>query len=71
MEYIKLFVVVFFVLAFIVALMAIGVMRGRKPIAGSCGGLNNAMRSDDGKCVTCGTQIDTQAADTIRNKLES
>ncbi len=71
MEYIKLFIIVFFVLAFIVALMAVGVMRGRKPIAGSCGGLNNAMRSDDGKCMTCGTQIDTKSSDILRKKLES
>ena len=70
MEYIKLFTVVFFVSVFIVCLMAIGVMRGRKPIAGSCGGLNNAMRSDDGKCLTCGTQIDMESADSIRKKLD-
>lgn len=71
MEYIKLFIVVFLVLSGVVGLMAVGVMRGRKPIGGSCGGLNNAMRSDTGKCLTCGTQIDETASDAIRKKLES
>ena len=71
MEYIILFVIVFLVLSTVVGLMAIGVMRGRKPIGGSCGGLNNAMRSDTGKCLTCGTQIDKTASDAIRKKLES
>lgn len=71
MEYITLFLIVFFVLAGVVGLMAVGVMRGRKPIAGSCGGLNNAMRSDDGKCLTCGTKIDVASSDAVRNKLDS
>ncbi|MDR0234524.1 MAG: (Na+)-NQR maturation NqrM [Zoogloeaceae bacterium] len=33
-----LFLVTFGVIAFLVLIMAIGVMFGRKPIAGSCGG---------------------------------
>ena len=32
----------------VIAAMAIGVMNGRKPISGSCGGLNG------GRCELCG-----------------
>lgn len=35
------FIVVFVVMSITVAIMAIGVMCGREPIKGSCGGLNN------------------------------
>ena len=46
-----------FVLAFIfmliaVAAMAVGVINGRAPIAGTCGGLNNM--GDGGACELCG-----------------
>ena len=46
-----------FVLAFIfmlvaVAAMAIGVINGRPPIAGTCGGLNNM--GESGACEICG-----------------
>ena len=46
------FILAFFVLLSIVAMMSIGVMRGRAPIAGSCGGLN-AMGVEGG-CEICG-----------------
>ena len=36
---------------FSAGLMAIGVMMGKKPLKGSCGGLNNIM---DEKCSFCG-----------------
>lgn len=36
----------------VVLIMAIGVMRGRAPISGSCGGLNNL--GVDGACEICG-----------------
>jgi hypothetical protein len=38
----------FAVLLAVIAAMAIGVMNGRKPISGSCGGLNG------GGCELCG-----------------
>ncbi|MGB1361442.1 MAG: (Na+)-NQR maturation NqrM, partial [Alphaproteobacteria bacterium] len=66
MEYLKLLGIVFVILTVIVVIMSIGVIRGRKPIAGSCGGLNNAMQSEDGKCLTCGTQIDKESSDKLR-----
>lgn len=41
----------FFMLA-VIAAMAIGVLFGRKPIAGSCGGLNAL--GMNGECKVCG-----------------
>jgi len=46
------FLFAFVFLLIIVAAMSIGVMRGRAPIAGSCGGLNNL--GVDGACEICG-----------------
>ena len=42
----------FIVLALIVAAMAIGVIMGRAPIKGTCGGLNNG--TADSGCSLCG-----------------
>lgn len=36
----ELFLVVFFVMLLLIAIMSIGVIMGRKPIAGSCGGMS-------------------------------
>jgi len=46
------FVMSFVILLAVVAAMSIGVIRGRAPIAGSCGGLNNL--GVDGACEICG-----------------
>lgn len=46
------FILSFIILTAVVAGMAVGVMRGRAPIAGSCGGLNNL--GVDGACEICG-----------------
>ena len=46
------FLLSFIVLLTVVAGMAIGVMKGRAPISGSCGGLNNL--GVDGACEICG-----------------
>lgn len=45
-------IVTFLFIAAIVGLMSIGVLMGRKPVQGSCGGLNNI----DGmaECELCG-----------------
>lgn len=48
----SLFPIVFLIMLLLVAAMAIGVMFGRKPIAGTCGGLN--MMGEDGVCELCG-----------------
>lgn len=50
---IGLFLTVFGVFAFLVAIMAVGVIMGRRPISGSCGGIGriNGEKSD---CAICG-----------------
>jgi uncharacterized protein len=49
-----LFIVSFIVLLSVVCLMAIGVIFGRKPIAGSCGGVGTALGEADYVCELCG-----------------
>ena len=44
--------VTFIVLALIVAMMSVGVLMGRKPVQGSCGGLNKI--DGMGDCEICG-----------------
>lgn len=49
----SLFIISFVVILLVVVGMAVGVMNGREPIKGSCGGLNRlGMR--DGECPICG-----------------
>lgn len=50
------FLVVFLIMLGLVAAMSIGVIMGRKPIAGTCGGLN--MMGADGACEICGGDPD-------------
>lgn len=47
-----IFIVTFFAFAIIVAAMAVGVMAGRAPISGSCGGVGKL--GIDQKCDLCG-----------------
>ncbi len=46
------FLLSFVILLAVVAGMAVGVMKGRAPISGTCGGLNNI--GVDGACEICG-----------------
>ncbi len=48
-----LFLTVFGVFLFLVAIMAIGVMMGRRPISGSCGGIGR-VNGEDSECAICG-----------------
>lgn len=48
------FLIAFFVLLFIMTIMAVGVLMGRKPISGSCGGVGAALGKDDYVCELCG-----------------
>lgn len=43
----------FVLLALVMAAMAVGVMFRRQPLKGSCGGLNNAMGTNE-SCAFCG-----------------
>lgn len=70
------FFMTFLVFLLVIVIMAVGVMRGRPPIAGSCGGLG-AM-GVDGACEICGGNPDkceaADGADTkrvITNALEA
>ncbi|UTW08405.1 (Na+)-NQR maturation NqrM [Pseudomonas benzenivorans] len=47
-----IFVVVFLTMLLVVGLMAVGVIMGRKPIAGSCGGIANL--GIEKECSICG-----------------
>ncbi|WP_461481417.1 (Na+)-NQR maturation NqrM [Porticoccus sp.] len=44
----------FVLLLLIVVGMAIGVIMGRKPLKGSCGGVGNALGEKDYSCPLCG-----------------
>jgi hypothetical protein len=48
-----LFIISFVVIVLVVVGMAVGVMNGREPIKGSCGGLNR-LGLRDGECPICG-----------------
>lgn len=57
--------VTFCVLALIIAMMSIGVLMGRKPVQGSCGGLNKI--DGMGECEICGG--DRKRCDEISSEL--
>lgn len=44
----------FFLLAFVIIAMSIGVLMGRKPISGSCGGVGAALGEKNYNCDICG-----------------
>ncbi len=48
-----IFIASFVVIVLAIMLMAVGVMAGREPIKGSCGGLNK-LGLRDGDCPVCG-----------------
>lgn len=48
------FLVAFFVILLVISAMAIGVIFGRKPITGSCGGVGKALGEEDYVCELCG-----------------
>ncbi len=49
-----IYLISFFVLLLIVVGMAIGVIMGRKPLTGSCGGVGKALGDPDYVCELCG-----------------
>ncbi len=44
----------FLLLGFVIMAMSIGVLLGRKPISGSCGGVGAALGEKDYTCDICG-----------------
>jgi hypothetical protein len=61
-----LFLTVFAAFSFLVAIMAIGVIMGRRPISGSCGGIGR-INGDDGECAICGGDP-AKCEETINDK---
>ena len=47
-------IITFFALLIVIAGMAIGVMMGRQPLKGSCGGVGKALGEEDYVCDLCG-----------------
>lgn len=45
----------FLMIAAVVLIMSVGVLMGRKPVQGSCGGLNNISGTDE--CELCGGSV--------------
>lgn len=58
------FVIAFIVFILMITLMAVGVLFKRKPIAGSCGGLNNLENGDS--CHICGAKVNETCQEQIR-----
>lgn len=57
----------------VVAGMAVGVMFGRKPLAGSCGGVGKALGEQEYVCDICGgdeSKCD-EKQEVLRNKTDS
>ena len=52
-----LFLTVFGVFSFLVAIMAVGVMMGRRPISGSCGGIGRINGEEKSECAICGGDL--------------
>ncbi|MFT4886319.1 MAG: hypothetical protein ACJAY7_001007 [Pseudohongiellaceae bacterium] len=49
------FLISFLLIATVVLIMSVGVIMGRKPVQGSCGGLNNLSGMDE--CELCGGSV--------------
>lgn len=47
------FLIVFGIFTFLVGIMGIGVVMGRRPISGSCGGIGR-INGRNGECAICG-----------------
>lgn len=58
--------VTLFVMLLVVSAMSVGVLFGRKPIAGSCGGVGQALGQDDYVCDLCGN--DENKCEEIRRE---
>jgi hypothetical protein len=54
----------FAILLLVIAGMSIGVLNGRKPISGSCGGLGN------GGCSICGRSSSDEPCEKARGRRE-
>ena len=62
----------FVLLGLVIAAMSIGVLLGRKPIAGSCGGIGAALGEKNYNCDICGGDLkqceENQSAVAIKTR---
>lgn len=58
----------FLLLGFVIMAMSVGVLLGRKPIKGSCGGIGAALGEKDYTCDICGD--DPNKCDEQQSKIE-
>lgn len=66
------FILGFLLLATIIIIMSVGVILGRKPISGSCGGVGAALGEKDYTCEICGddpAKCEEQQSVQDNNKL--
>lgn len=64
----------FGLLATVIVIMSIGVIMGRKPISGSCGGVGAALGEKDYTCELCGgdpKKCDEQNSQTADSKINN
>ncbi|MFT5575255.1 MAG: hypothetical protein ACI89D_000770 [Bermanella sp.] len=62
----QMLLVSFFVMLFLVSIMAIGVIFGRKPLKGSCGGVGAALGTPNYVCDLCGNDPNKCEEETAR-----
>lgn len=62
----QMLIVSFLVMLFLVSIMAIGVIFGRKPLKGSCGGVGAALGTADYVCDLCGNDPNKCEEETER-----
>ena len=60
------FVLAFLILLTVIVAMSVGVLYGKEPISGSCGGLNNL--GVDGACEICGGEPSRCEQESLNGK---
>ena len=58
----------FIILLLVVGMMSVGVLLGRKPVQGSCGGLNKVQGLGD--CEICGGDSNKCETESVNRDLE-
>ncbi len=66
-----IYLVAFGVMGLLVAMMSVGVLMGRKPISGSCGGVGNALNEPDYVCDLCGGDESKCEEQTQKGNVEA